>query len=146
MFSFIARNLTEIEAVAGCTFACISNTVFRMFSCLQINCQPFYLRQLLKFHPFDWMIEICLQTEGQGAHHKMVTLQPMSGFSPLFPYPKDVNDRGHGFRSGSPVTNYPCAPPQRPNTTCGHYLVLDTKLIPWIRVIRAPHKINSMYR
>ena len=35
---------------------------------------------------------------------------------------------------------------QRPNTTCGHSLVLDTKLIPWIRVIRAPHKINSMYR
>ena len=83
MSSFIARNLTEIEAVAGCTFACISNTVFRMFSCLQINCQPFYLRQLLKFHPFDWMIEIHLQTEGQGTHHKMVTLQPMPGFSPL---------------------------------------------------------------
>ena len=35
---------------------------------------------------------------------------------------------------------------QRPNTTCGHSLVLDTKLIPWIRVIRAPHKINSMHR
>ena len=35
---------------------------------------------------------------------------------------------------------------QRPNTTCGRSLVLDTKLIPWIRVIRAPHKINSMYR
>ena len=84
MSSFIARNLTEIEAVAGCTFACISNTVFRMFSCLQINCQPFYLRQLLKFHLFDWMIEIYLQTEGQGTHHKMVTLQPMPGFSPLF--------------------------------------------------------------
>ena len=80
MSSFIARNLTEIEAVAGCTFACISNTVFRMFSCLKINCQPFYLRQLLKFHPFDWMIEIYLQTEGQGTHHKMVTLQPMPGF------------------------------------------------------------------
>ena len=26
---------------------------------------------------------------------------------------------------------------QRPDTTCGHSLVLDTKLIPWIRVIRA---------
>ena len=85
MSSFIARNLTEIEAVAGCTFACISNMVFRMFSCLQINCQPFYLRQLLKFHPFDWMIEIYLQTEGQGTHHKMVSLQPMPGFSPLLP-------------------------------------------------------------
>ena len=71
MSSFIARSLTEIEAVAGCTFACISNTVFLMFSCIQINCQPFYLRQLLKFHPFDWMIE-------------MVSLQPMPGFSPLF--------------------------------------------------------------
>ena len=83
MSSFIARNLTEIEAVAGCTFGCVSNTVFCMFSCLQINCQPFYLRQLLKFHPFDWMIEIYLQTEGQGTHHKMVSLQPMPGFSPL---------------------------------------------------------------
>ena len=54
-----------------------------MFSCLQINCQPFYLRQLLKFHQFDWLIEIYLQTEGQSTHHKMVSLQPMSGFSPL---------------------------------------------------------------
>ena len=81
--SFIPRNLTEIEAITGCTFACICNTVFRMFSCLQINCQPFYLRQLLKFHQFDWLIEIYLQTEGQGTHHKMVSLQPMSGFSPL---------------------------------------------------------------
>ena len=61
----------------------------------------------------------------------------------IYPYPIDVNDRGHRFRSGSPVTNYPCA---APDTTCGHSLVLDTKLIPWIRVIRAPHKINSMYR
>ena len=84
MSSFIPRNLTEIEAITGCTFACICNTVFRMFSCLQINCQPFYLRQLLKFHQFDWLIEIYLQTEGQGTHHKMVSLQPMSGFSPLF--------------------------------------------------------------
>ena len=84
MSSFIPRNLTEIEAITGCTFACIYNIVFRMFSCLQINCQPFYLRQLLKFHQFDWLIEIYLQTEGQGTHHKMVSLQPMSGFSPLF--------------------------------------------------------------
>ena len=80
MSSFIARNLTEIEAIVGCTFASICNTVFRMFSCLQINCPPFYLRQLLKFNPFDWMIEIYLQTEGQGTHHKMVSLQPMPGF------------------------------------------------------------------
>ena len=81
--SFIPRNLTEMEAVGGCTFACICNTVFRIFSCLQIDCQPFYLRQLLKFHPFDWLIEIYLQTEGRGTHHKMVSLQPMPGFSPL---------------------------------------------------------------
>ena len=66
-----------------CTFACICNTVFRMFCCLQIDCQPFHLRQLLKFHQSDWLIEIYLQTEGQGTHHKMVSLQPMSGFSPL---------------------------------------------------------------
>ena len=84
MSSFIPRNLTDIEAVAGCTFACTGNTLFRMFSCLQINCQPFYLRQLLKFHPFDWLIEIYLQTEGQGTHPKMVSFQPMPGFSPLF--------------------------------------------------------------
>ena len=57
MSSFIARNLTEIEAVAGCTFACICNTVFHMFSCLQNNCQPFHLLQLLKFHPFDWLLK-----------------------------------------------------------------------------------------
>ena len=84
MSAFIPRNLTEIEAVTECTFACICNTVFLMFSCLQINCQPFYLRQLLKFHPFDGLIEIYLQTEGQGTHHRMVSLQPMPGFSPLF--------------------------------------------------------------
>ena len=88
MSSFIPRNLTEIEAITGYTFACICNTVFRMFSCLQINCQPFYLRQLLKFHPFDWLIEIYLQTEGQGTRHKMVSLQPMSGFSPLLLQPR----------------------------------------------------------
>ena len=64
-------------------FACICHIVFRIFFCLQINLQPFYLRQLLKFHPFDWLIEIYLQTEGQGTHHKMVSLQPMLGFSPL---------------------------------------------------------------
>ena len=55
-----------------------------MFSCLQINWQPFYLPQLLKFHPFEWLIEIYLQTESQGTHHKMVSLQPMPGFPPLF--------------------------------------------------------------
>ena len=85
MSAFIPRNLTEIEAVTGCTFACKCNTVFHMFSCLQINCQPFYLCQLLKFYPFDWLIEIYLQTEGQGTHHKSVSLQPMPGFSPLLP-------------------------------------------------------------
>ena len=64
MSSFISENLTEIEEVNGCTFACICHTVFRMFSCLQINWQPFYLCQLMKLHPFDWLIEINLQTEG----------------------------------------------------------------------------------
>ena len=80
MPSFIYQNLTKINAVTGCTFACICHTVFRMFSCLQINWQTFYLRQVLKFHPFDWLIEIYLQTEGQGTHHKMVSLQLMPGF------------------------------------------------------------------
>ena len=53
MSSFISQKLTVIEAVTGCTFACICHTGCRTFSCLQINWQPFYLRQLLKFHPFD---------------------------------------------------------------------------------------------
>ena len=84
MSSFIFQNSTEIEAVTGCIFAFICHTVFRMFSCLQIIWEPFYVRQLLKFHPFDWLIEIYLQTEGQGTHHEMVSLQPMPGFSPPF--------------------------------------------------------------
>ena len=29
-------------------------------------------------------MEVYFQTEGQGTHHKMVSLQPMPGFSPLF--------------------------------------------------------------
>ena len=74
MSFFISQNLTEIEAVTGCTFACICQAGFRIFSCLQINWQLFFLCQLLKFHPFDWLIEIYLQTEGQGTHHKMVLL------------------------------------------------------------------------
>ena len=77
MSSFISQNLTEIEAVTGCNFAFICHTVFRTLSCLQIKWEPFYLLQLLKYHPFDWLIEIYLQTEGQGIPHKMVSLQPM---------------------------------------------------------------------
>ena len=69
----------------------------------------------------------------------------------IYPYPTDVNDRGHPLRSGSllqiGVTGYELS-------LCSDLiqhvvipsLVLDTKLFPWIRVIRAPHKINSMYR
>ena len=83
MSSFISQNLTEIESFTGCTFACICHTVFRMFSCLQINWQSFYLRQLSKLHPFDWLIEIYFQTEGQCTHHKIVSLQPVPGFPPL---------------------------------------------------------------
>ena len=58
----------------------MSHRIFRMFAYLQIYWQPFYLHQLLKFHQFDWLNEIYLQTEGQGTHHKMVSLQPMPGF------------------------------------------------------------------
>ena len=32
-----------------------------------------------------------------------------SGTKNIYPYPIDVNDRGHCLRSGSPVTNNPCA-------------------------------------
>ena len=66
---FFDRNRQLLDA-----FFPICHTVFCMFSCLQINCQPFYLHQLLKLHPSDWLIEIYLQTEGQGTHHKMVSL------------------------------------------------------------------------
>ena len=35
-----------------------------------------------------------------------------SGTNNIYPYPYiDINDRGHRFRSGSPLTNYPHAPP-----------------------------------
>ena len=81
MSSFISLNLTEIEAVTGCTFAYICHTVFCMFSFLQINWQPFYHPFYIK--KFYWLIEIYLQTDGQGTHHKMVSLQPIPGFSPL---------------------------------------------------------------
>ena len=81
MSSFISQNLTEVEAVTGSTIASIWQIVFCMFSCLQINCQPFYLCQLLKFHRSDKLIKIYLQTEGQCTHHKMVSLQPIPGFS-----------------------------------------------------------------
>ena len=82
-----------------------------MFSCLQINCQPFYLRQLLKFHQFDWLIEIYLQTEGQGTHHKMVSLQPMSGFSPLLmsqqTFVNIANKKPRGQPSDVIVSDFP---------------------------------------
>ena len=61
---------------------CMSHRISHVLL-LQINWQPFYLRQLLKFHPLDWLIEIYLQTEGQGTHHKMISLQPMNVFFPL---------------------------------------------------------------
>ena len=102
MSSFISQNLTKTRAFTRCTFACICHTVFRMFSCLQINWQPFYLRQLLKFHTFDWLIEIYLQTEGQGTHHKMVSLQPMPGFPSVclaYYYTKARLSSGAGTRS-----------------------------------------------
>ena len=122
MSSFIPRNLTEIEAIAGCTFACICNTVFRMFSCLQINCQPFYLRQLLKFHNFDWLIEIYLQTEGQGTHHKMVSLQPMSGFSPLLFRSRNCFESSIPGVNRRPIRYTFCDAPFHYPVQCGHNL------------------------
>ena len=95
MSSFISQNLTEIEAVTGCTFACICHTVSCMFSCLQNNWQPFYLRQLLKFDPFDWLIKIYLLTEGQGTHHKMVSLQPMPRFPLCLPPSLNLNHNAY---------------------------------------------------
>ena len=80
MSSFIPRNLTEMDTVAGRTFACMCHTAIYMFSCLKIDCRPFYLWQLLKFHPFDWLIEIYLQNNGQGTHHKVLSLQAMPSF------------------------------------------------------------------
>ena len=120
MSSFISQNLTETEAATGCTLACICHTVFRMFPCLQINCQPCYLRQLLKCHPVDWLFKIYLQTEGQGTHHKMVSLQPMLGFSPLF-FPmitwfvgvsfllQNIIERGRGGGGAPRITSISCS-------------------------------------
>ena len=42
-----------------------------------------YVNERSTIKAIDWLIEIYLQTEGQGTHHKMVSLQPMPGFSPL---------------------------------------------------------------
>ena len=37
-----------------------------------------------------------------------------SGTKNIYPYPCiNVNDRGHCLRSGSPITNYPLAAPER---------------------------------
>ena len=36
-----------------------------------------------------------------------------SGTKNIYPYPIDVNDRGHRLRSGSPVTNYPRRPTRK---------------------------------
>ena len=59
-----------------------------------------------------------------------------SGTKNIYPYPIDVNDRGHRLRSGSPLQIGVTASDrghrlriilaQRPDTTCGHSLVLDT--------------------
>ena len=91
-------DMSFVEAVTGCTFACICYTVFRMFSCLQINWQPFYLHQLLNFHSFDWLIEFffkprarVLTTKWNRSNHclvfplccfiiEFVTLKPSVGY------------------------------------------------------------------
>ena len=77
MSSFISQNLTEIEAVTGCIFTCICHTVFGMFSCLQINWQPFYPRQILKFHPFDWLIDDQNLSSNRGPGYS-----PQNGIAP----------------------------------------------------------------
>ena len=46
--------------------------------------------QLLKFHPFDWLIEIYLQTEGQSTHQNMVIPQCTHGIPPMYWTPPDV--------------------------------------------------------
>ena len=81
MSSFISQTLTKIEAVTGRTFACICHTVFPMFSCLQINWQPFYLLQVLKFHPFDWLIEIYFQK--YSPQNEITPTNAWFNFSPL---------------------------------------------------------------
>ena len=126
MSSFIPRNLTEIEAITGCTFACICNTVFRMFSCLQINCQPFYLRQLLKFHQFDWLIEIYLQTEGQGTHQKMVIAPTNVWFFPSVNHTKTICSKCDGF-SEKLAENHHFT--QKPHDGLSKVLVLKAELL-----------------
>ena len=85
MSCFISQNLTEIEVVTAVTvFLPVYVTLY--FACslvYKLTGKPLYLGQLLKFHPFDWLIEMYLKTNCQGAHHKMVSLQPAPGFPPL---------------------------------------------------------------
>ena len=65
-----------------CTFR--DTNVFLYFSKFDRNRGSHWmLRQLLKFHPFDCLIEIDLQTEDQGTHHKIVSFQLIPGFPPL---------------------------------------------------------------
>ena len=49
--------------------------------------------------------------EGRDANPNECNSTLTSGTNNIYPYPYiDVNDRGHRFRSGSPLTNYPHAP------------------------------------
>ena len=49
-----------------------------------------------------------------------------SGTNNIYPFPYiDVNDRGHHFRSGSPLTNYPHSSPT--NMTLSERLLMASK-------------------
>ena len=59
-----------------------------------------------------------------------------SGTNNIYPYPYiDVNDRGHRFSSGSPLTNYPHASakammscPPRPGSSCLRSLMTEVSV------------------
>ena len=66
MSSFISQNSTEIDALLF-VYVTLYSTCSLVY---KLAGSHFFVRQLLKFHPLDWLIEIYLQTEDQGTQHK----------------------------------------------------------------------------
>ena len=79
MSSFISQNLTEIEAVNGCTFACICHTYFA--GSLVYNLTGSHFISASFEIPSILLADRKLSSNrGPGYYHKMVSLQAMPGF------------------------------------------------------------------
>ena len=78
MSTFISQNLTEIEAVTGCTFACLCHTVFRMFSSLQINWQSHFISA-------SFSNSIHLMADRNLSSNRGPGYSPQNGIAPTMP-------------------------------------------------------------